>query len=122
MSKLSWRIAIRLSVLCLVTAAPAAADQAGATGPTVTPSGSYLNLQPKRRPDARPLLWAPVRPTPAAARAPVPRVICGMTMIPGDNTVDDRMVVAVPKDAPRPTLRAVDPPLCSEGMAAKWQQ
>lgn len=118
MSKLSWRTAIRLSVLCLVMAAPAGAEQAAATWPTVTPSGSYLNLQPRRRPQARPPLWAPVRPTPAAERASAPRVVCGMTMIPGNNGVDDRMVVVMPKDAARSTLRAVDPPICNEGMAA----
>lgn len=116
MSNLGWRSALRLSVLCLVVAAPAAADQSAAAGPTVTPSRSYLNLQPRRRAPRRPLVVAPVTPRrmPAASRGTAPRVVCGMTMIPGDNAVDRRMVLALPDGATGGAARPFALPLCAE--------
>ena len=42
-----------------------------------------------------------------------PRVVCGMTLIPGDPTIDPAMVHPVPKkDHLKFTLQTVVPPAC----------
>jgi len=64
-------------------------------------------------------LFAPEAPArqalPPAAQQPAPkrRVVCGLTVVEVDKSIDPKMVREF-KDAnrPRPTIRAVDPPLC----------
>jgi len=64
-------------------------------------------------------LFAPEAPArqaqPPAAQQPAPRrVVCGLTVIEVDKSIDPKMVRAS-RDAnrPSPTIRAVDPPLCA---------
>jgi hypothetical protein len=49
----------------------------------------------------------------AAARdsGDLPRVVCGMTVLPADRSADPRMVKAPPTDT-RFLIRAIRPPLC----------
>lgn len=53
--RLTYALFVMLAAPVVATAQPApiAGDF---SGPTTTPSGSYLNLQPSRRPSPRPLL------------------------------------------------------------------
>jgi hypothetical protein len=80
---------------------------------------------------ARPLFHAPDKnpyarlfeaPAPAApqrtveARAPSarPRVVCGMTIIPADPTIDPGIVVATPQsDGVTYAIRRITPPVCA---------
>lgn len=49
-----------------------------------------------------------------------PRVVCGMTMMPADPTIDSKMVIQVPKrDDVRHTIRAIEPPTCWTPEAAR---
>lgn len=41
-----------------------------------------------------------------------PKVVCGTTLIPADPQVDPRFAAPRPQDAPRYTIRAIEPPLC----------
>lgn len=87
-------------------------------GPTTTPSGSYLNLQPRRqRQMPQPPLVAPGRWPRADATTPreARQVVCGLTVITPPAGIDDAMVRPVAKDGPRPTIRAVEPPVCAPG-------
>ncbi len=70
---------VQAVVLCVSLAAPALAEARQTTagplfgGPTTTPSGSYLNLTPRRTQEPKPLMAAVRSPRPsarAAARCP----------------------------------------------------
>jgi len=44
---------------------------------------------------------------------PKPKVVCGMTIIPGDPTIDPKIAAPRdPKDTTHYTLRVVPPPIC----------
>lgn len=99
-----------------VMALGATLASAGQTPPSVAPA---------QTPQAKPYesLFAPsgqIRPAPPAPRvvvpereaAPKPRVVCGMTLIPADPTVDPRIAVTPPQTATRYTILAVPPPMC----------
>jgi hypothetical protein len=49
-----------------------------------------------------------------ATSAPAPKVVCGMTLIPANPTIDPKMMVEKPRsDGTKYTIRAVDPPICN---------
>ena len=48
------------------------------------------------------------RPAPIAT----PRVVCGMTIIPADPSVDPKILVAPPREDTRHTPRVIPPPVC----------
>ena len=102
---------VAAAVLLLTLAAQA---QTARSGPTTTPSGSYLNLQPRRQKAQPPLVAPPSRRAAAAvaARDAGRQVVCGLTVITPPSGLDDAMVKPVAKDGPRPAMRAVDPPIC----------
>lgn len=110
-------------VLCVSLAAPALAEARQTTarppdgGPTTTPSGSYLNLTPRRTPEPKPLTPAARARRPSAQGAAQPRVVCGMTLVPGNPAVDPGMTARVTPLAAQPAIRAVEPPIC--GNAAR---
>lgn len=88
-------------------------------GPTA--SGSYLNLQPRPRTPRRPLFTVagavapqrePAEGARAARRLDDRTVVCGMTVLRGAPATDPGMIVPIPRSGPRPTIRAVDPPVC----------
>ena len=114
---------MQLLVLCASLVAPARTEARQATrpafsGPTTTPSGSYLDLSylnraPRRSPAPRPLVQA--RPTPLRAQTEGrPRVVCGMTIVPGHPAVDPGMTARVTPLGARPTIRTVEPTLCGD--------
>lgn len=62
----------------------------------------------------RKLFTTPPAMKPAAAEAaPKKKVVCGLTMIEGDSSIDPNMAKAFPKqDGAAHTIRAIDPPTC----------
>lgn len=114
---------VQAVVLWVSLAAPALAEARQATarplfgGPTTTPSGSYLNLTPRRMPEQRPLGPAARAPRPSVRAAAQPRVVCGMTVVPGDPAVDPGLTARVTPLTAQPTMRAVEPPICGDAAA-----
>jgi hypothetical protein len=47
-------------------------------------------------------------PTPAAK----PKVLCGMTVIPADPSIDPKFTIAPPDRQTKYTIRAIEPPIC----------
>ena len=109
---LAYALLVTLAAPVVLTAQPAPTT-GGFSGPTTTPSGSYLNLQPGRRPSTRPLL-PPALPVERrqVQEARWPRVVCGMTILQGEATIDPGMTARLTPPAARPTVRAVEPPIC----------
>lgn len=102
---------VALAMMLLTLAAQA---QTPPGRPFTTPSGSYLNLQPRRQMPQPPRVAPFPRPAP---EAPAPQrqgrqVVCGMTVLTPPPGTDEAMAKPVPKNGPRPTLRTVDPPVC----------
>jgi hypothetical protein len=42
------------------------------------------------------------------------RVVCGMTVVQGDSSVDAHILLTVPQPNGRPTIRTVHPPACRQ--------
>lgn len=100
----------------ITSAMPEVLDAAPA-GQLVTPRASpYARLfllpgaEPVAQPDRTPrrIPRAPV----SAPSQPTPKVVCGMTLIPGDPQVDPGIAMTRPQDGPRFTIRAVEPTVC----------
>lgn len=110
-------------VLCAGLAMPALAEARQPSprplfgGPTTTPSGSYLNLAPRPARDPKPLITAARGPRTSATGARPPRVVCGMTLVPGDPGVDPGMTARVTPRTAQPAIRAVEPPICGAAAA-----
>lgn len=99
-----------LTLPALALAQPSPATPLG--GPTTTPSGSYLNLSPRRPAKPRPLIQA-MRPDRSPAAAPSrSRVVCGMTLVPGDPAIDPGIVAREARPAATPSMRVVEPTIC----------
>lgn len=102
-------IAVTLTPAVAGQQAPPAGTAAGSAG-----TGSYLNLAPRRRLPQRPLIEVPppgaMRPDRAAKAGP--RVVCGTTLVPGDSSIDPGIQARVAPPTARPTIRAVEPPIC----------
>ena len=75
------------------------------------------------RPPSSPLL-KPAAPTvpfdpksvaksPLLSRLP-PKVVCGMTVVPVDSSIDPKIVRPVPSDGTKFTLRIYKPPVCGQ--------
>lgn len=111
---------VQTVVLCVSLVVPALTEARQTApspvfgGPMTTPSGSYLNLAPRRRPEQRPLIPAARGSRASARRAAQPRVVCGMTVLPGDPAVDPGMTARATPPTAQPTIRAVEPPLCGD--------
>ena len=109
-------------------AEPTRAQTPSRAAPGSTSSGSYLNLQPylavppfyvkafpRRRAEPRPLFQAPLRPDRnAAVDAARPRVVCGMTVVPGNPAVDPGITARMTSPEARPAIRSVVPSICGE--------
>ena len=55
----------------------------------------------------------PAEPSPADAPATrEPRVVCGMTIIPADPSIDPKIQITLPPSDVRHTIRVFSPPLC----------
>lgn len=114
---------VQTVMLCVSLVVPALTEARQATprplvgGPTTTPSGSYLNLTPRPAREPRPLIPAARGPRASARAAVQPRVVCGMTIVPGDSAVDPGMTARVTPLTAQPTMRAVEPPICGDAAA-----
>jgi len=108
-------ICASLTLPALAQGPPSPARPLG--GPTTTPSGSYLNLSPRRTAPPRPLARPAALPPPAGPVTARPRVVCGMTLVPGEPTVDPGMTARVTPPFARPAIRAVEPTICGETSA-----
>lgn len=60
-----------------------------------------------------------ISPVPPARRAAEgrPKVVCGMTIIPADPTIDPGIAAELPNTSMRFTIRAVEPPTCRSATA-----
>ena len=68
------------------------------------------------------VLPAPRTPLPAPAIPPLPfavpvpsnssTVVCGMTIVPANPALDARMVVPVPPNSAKPSIRTITPRVC----------
>lgn len=82
-------------------------------GPTTTPSGSYLNLSPRRTPTPRPLIQPGRRASQRTATgASQPHVVCGMTLVPGNPAIDPGITARDTRPAATPSMRVVEPTIC----------
>jgi len=114
---------IQAVVLCVSLAVPALTEARQSSprplfgGPTTTPSGAYLNLTPRATREPRPLIPAARRQRPSDGTGWPPRVVCGMTVVPGVPAVDPGMTARVTPPAAQPTIRAVEPTICGEPSA-----
>ena len=46
--------------------------------------------------------------------APPPRIVCGMTVIQADPTLDPKMVIRAPENGPDQKIVRIEPPACHE--------
>lgn len=116
----AWCSTLALATVCLVSAAAEADAQSISRGYSTTESGSYLNLGPRQRMTQPPLVQAPRRAPSGATEAAGARrtVVCGMTMLSGDNAVDQKMVMVRPEGAPG-AARPFALPMCAEAKAER---
>jgi hypothetical protein len=73
-------------------------------------------LAPSSKPASPPhyLFSTPLSQAQAAQAATKPTVVCGMTLIPGDPKVDPGIRHELPADAPKFSIRSVDPKVCRQ--------
>jgi hypothetical protein len=73
------------------------------------PADLFARKKPAPRPPSIDWSWRPS----ADAKAPAaPAVVCGMTLVPADPTVDPKMKVAKPERGVAFTMRVVPPTIC----------
>jgi hypothetical protein len=92
-----------------IGSAPIAAQQA-TNG--LAPRANLFAPSSKPASPPRYLFPTPLSQAHAAQAAAKPTVVCGMTLIPGDPNVDPAIRREVPADAPRFSIRTVDPKVC----------
>jgi hypothetical protein len=101
-------------VILVLAAAPAFADQssvapkASARFGTQRPSQNdpYKSLFEPRAKFLQPAMQT-------TAAKPKPQIVCGMTMVPGDTSIDPKMARPLPADGIDYKLRTIAPPICS---------
>lgn len=101
-----------LVALSLAASPPVPADQPLPGPQTTTGFGTLRPAQPdpfRKLFEVQPDLKA--APPPAAAAKP--KIVCGMTIIPADPTIDPKMRLAPKSDGVNYTIRAIDPPICN---------
>jgi len=112
--------------LAFVAALMAASPSISAAGPPGR-SNPYVNLFTGQAPAGQASPALPSKPealvAPAmselVARAATlakaePRVVCGMTVVQGDSTVDAHILRVVPQVNGKPAIRTVHPPACRQ--------
>jgi hypothetical protein len=114
------------SLICVLAVAGSVASEAAAqtmldrrpgrsavgrpTAP-VNPYGRLFLLPGQKDPVTAPrLAGTPAAPTRAAQSTPT--IVCGTRLIPIDPSIDPGIRRLPDADAPRPAVRAVEPPLC----------
>jgi hypothetical protein len=89
------------------------AGRASAGRPTASPNpyGRLFLLPGQKDAATAPRLAGPLA-VPAPAVAPAPTIVCGTRLLPIDPSIDPGIRRLPDTDAPRPAVRAVEPPLC----------
>ena len=72
------------------------------SSPFVKPAAPTVPFDPKS-----------VAPSPLLLRLP-PRIVCGMTVVPVDSSIDPKIVRPVPSGGTKFTLRIYKPPVCGQ--------
>jgi hypothetical protein len=73
------------------------------------PANLFGQKKPAPKPPSIDWSWRPL----SNAKAPAaPAVVCGMTLVPADPTVDPKMKVAKPERGVAFTMRVVPPTIC----------
>ncbi len=109
-------IHVALGFALLSTLADAASASAAQFQPFVR-SGEQT-ASPGRRDPYRQLFQPEDKKTPPSAPSPSvdrpqPRVVCGMTIVPADPTIDPKIAVKPrPDDTTRYAIRGITPPIC----------
>ena len=99
-------------VMLMLSASPASAEQ---SMPTPRPNARFGALRPSAS-DPYQKLFEPHKGIQRSIDAPVskPKVVCGMTIIPADPTIDPQMEVSPKQDRNlKYTIRSIDPPICN---------
>lgn len=111
------RNALFISMTLLAGSMPVSADQA-AVNPQSPARFGALRAAQSSNPysklfEARGALKQAVQQELTKAGSPKTRIVCGMTIIEADPSIDPKMAVAPPKDEKlRHTIRAIEPPMC----------
>ena len=111
------RNAILILAILLAVAGLATADQTALNAQSTTQFGALRPAQSSnpysKLFEARGALKQAVQQESTKARTPKTRIVCGMTIIEADPSIDPKMGVTPPKDEKvRHTIRAVEPPIC----------
>jgi hypothetical protein len=72
------------------------------SAPSLKPSSPLFPVDPNAPPQA------------LRQRGPLPRIVCGMVLVPGDPSIDPEMTHPVPSNGTRFTLKTIRPPMCSQ--------
>lgn len=100
-------------VMLMLTASSAFADQ---SAPALRPTVRFGVQRPQSDPYKQ--LFAPPKGVQPSIERPAlaakPKVVCGMTIIPADPSLDPKMTIS-PKDDRnlKYAIRSVDPPICN---------
>jgi hypothetical protein len=109
------RSALFISVTLLLGAVPLSADQPAATPPASSQIGA-LGQQPSDRYSRLFELRAALKQmqTESGQKAPRKKVVCGMTVIEADPSLDPKMGVTPPKETGlRHRIRGIEPTVCN---------
>jgi hypothetical protein len=103
------------TVLAIVTlvAAPAFADQ---SLPAQDRSARFGTQRPLQNDPYKKLFKTPRHVTPAIGdqvSKPKRQVVCGMTIIPADPSIDPKMAISRPANGIDYKMRAIVPPICN---------
>jgi hypothetical protein len=104
-----------LSLVVLITgvlAAPAslsAAGPAGRANPYTSLFTGRLEVQSTRPPLTKP---TPLPRQPGLPSAQTPTIVCGMTIVPSDAKIDQRILVPAPTRGVTPSIRIITPTIC----------
>jgi len=102
--------------LCSVLALPASSVFAGGSRQDPYQSLFTAQLHGASRPAAQakqaPAQVVQFSPSTTTAPASAPTIVCAMTVIPGDASVDPAILHRVPANAPRGLITVVPPPTC----------
>ena len=103
---------LAIGVLMLFATAPVFGDQLTPPPPTTARFGALRSTG--QQDPYRDLFTVQRQFKTATASIPKPKVVCGMTVIPGDPSVDPKMAVTPKKrDGFEFKMRALEPPVCN---------
>lgn len=103
---LSWVVALLATAMFTtdVSASPAPTAQSGWQRKSNPYSGLFQPFTPVK-PNERTQATPPSTPA-------KPRVVCGMTVIPADPSIDPKFTIPPPDRSTKFTMRLIEPPIC----------